>query len=133
MREIKFRYVLEHEETGERIIEILPLFKIELNHDNWEIINNSVLFNAFCIIGRDQYTGLKDKNGKEIFEGDVLEYKTYANFHEIKTGMVDFVDDKGGYKLINKQSKLHHAFDKYICVDSEVIGNIYENHDLLES
>ena len=61
--EIKFRITYQHGETGritQRDIELgqpIP----HLGKD-WEII------------GKDQYTGLKDKNGKEIHEGDVVDY-----------------------------------------------------------
>ena len=76
-----------------------------------------------------QSTGLKDKNGKEIFEGDVLDYKgrkalvrwhgSYASF------IYRFVDEP--HKRNAEWKPLYLAYMK--C---EIIGNIYENPELLE-
>ena len=75
-----------------------------------------------------QFTGLKDKNGKEIFEEDIVKH-TDGNvgvvyYWETKaTFMVDFHDlgDPDGY---------HDQFDSY-DMGYEVIGNIHENPKLL--
>lgn len=76
-----------------------------------------------------QSTGLKDKNGKEIFEKDILDYKgrnvivkwhgSYASF------IYEFVD-----KLQNRTTEWQPLYLSYYHF--EVIGNIYENHELLE-
>ena len=76
-----------------------------------------------------QSTGLVDKNGKEIFEGDVLDYKgrkalvrwhgSYASF------IYRFVDEL--QKRNTEWKPLYLAYMK--C---EIIGNIYENPELLE-
>ena len=76
-----------------------------------------------------QSTGLKDKNGKEIFEGDILDYKgrkalvrwhgSYASF------IYRFVDEL--QKRNTEWRLLYLAYMK--C---EIIGNVYENPELLE-
>ena len=70
-----------------------------------------------------QYTGLKDKNGKEIFEGDII-CNNNANWE------VGF--DEGGYWM--RQQEGQH---KFIFINeaqhSEVIGNLYENPELLDN
>ena len=75
-----------------------------------------------------QYTGLKDKNGKEIYEGDILLYLT-------KTKTV--VSYKNGAFVRNyRNSNMYLLYDTLAvdgCLeDYEVIGNIYENPELLE-
>lgn len=74
-----------------------------------------------------QYTELKDKNNKEIYEGDIV--KLRAN-HGI--GVVKYYDEWGAFVVEYVKSKpLVVLGMSYYKEDIEVIGNIYENPELL--
>lgn len=78
-----------------------------------------------------QYTGLKDKNGKEIYEGDIVETVTASGN---PFGTIDVVRcQDGGFKLVDVTDSLLPIYigDKEV-ISIEVIGNIYENPELIE-
>lgn len=75
-----------------------------------------------------QYTGLTDKNGKEIFEGDIVKAIYYdlidGKFHKIKGEVAYDTEQFIGYRIGDTRMSATSNF--------EVIGNIYENKDLLK-
>lgn len=77
-----------------------------------------------------QSTGLVDKNGKEIFEGDILDYrgrKALVRWHGSYASFIyRFVDEP--HKRKAEWKPLYLAYMK--C---EIIGNVYENTELLEA
>lgn len=86
-----------------------------------------------------QYTGLKDKNGKKIFEGDII-HTLYANCK--KNELVEEVEFFNGSfmakkyslyaKIAGAESPKHFEFDKSVyMIECEVIGNIHDNPELL--
>lgn len=76
----------------------------------------------------DEYTGLYDKNGKEIYEGDIVNW--YIN-GAIRTGVVVYLPDGGMYDLKHLYDDLHVCND-WLRGEYKVIGNRYENPELME-
>ena len=73
-----------------------------------------------------QFTGLTDKNGVKIFEGDVL------TNHQNKKGLIVF--DEGKFCIETKRQNNTVWFmplDKGFLKNKEIIGNIYENKNLI--
>ena len=68
-----------------------------------------------------QCTGLKDKNGKLIYEGDI-----------IKETVVDYIDEEFLTVVCWSNLKASYNIDDTIHCEREVIGNIYENKELLD-
>lgn len=131
MKEIKFRawnkgteYTLEHQHV------IQHLYLCYLVWPTYDIFNDP----AFVVM---QYTGLKDKNGNEIYEGDILEFGD-------KSAMANIIynQDRGRYQLVNLKAIPTKITFKNIAIDLtiniidedglSVIGNIYENPELLK-
>ena len=67
-----------------------------------------------------QYTGLKDKNGKEIWEGDII----------TDGRQVEFID--GSFYPVSRETGCGCCSDSTNPQLNEVIGNIYENPNLIE-
>ena len=88
-----------------------------------------------------QSTGLKDKNGVEIFEGDILLSTASENQEDWRKWRVHYADGRFliDYKQIPKDKRKRKNLEvEDLCEDNvwlyglEVIGNIYENPELME-
>ena len=106
MKEIKFR-----------------VWDTDLNkwYDGVWIAENNELTPADSRYVIQMYTGLKDKNGKEIYEGDILSWETVCGEHqtELVENMVEFLM-AFGYDYYESNATL------------AIVGNIYENRELLD-
>lgn len=70
-----------------------------------------------------QYTGLKDKNGHEIYEGDILDYRWKASTRNLL--IVEWSEKEACFLIGGVKTD-------YAIAYGEVVGNIYENPGLLE-
>jgi len=105
MRQIKFRYYNGNE-----------LCPIKLGEDWWDMPDN---------IEFQQFTGLLDKNGKEIYEGDILKYTTKRGVTHYWTVYWD--QNNCRFKMFLKgEENFPQSFDKERADGHEVIGNIYD-------
>lgn len=106
MREIKFR---AWDKENKKIVDVID-FSCMNYPDKYEVM---------------QYTGLLDKNGKEIYEGDVV---------NIDRNIVNEVGDESSETIEGVEIKWNYEQLQQLTYDIEgikVIGNIYENPDLL--
>lgn len=89
-----------------------------------------------------QYTGLHDKNGTEVYEGDILKYTRYGwkqlghpkhNTDLVTTYEVFWDSEYRAFRVTNKNMTGSLLFDDSRATKNEieVIGNIYENPELL--
>ena len=119
MRDLKFRA------WGKNIKEYLSQNGVDPYIYTLKGISDGFIYDvdAFII---EQYTGLKDKNGKEIYEGDIVGFKWTKRLYVVTYRIYD-----ASFILENDEweEAIHLSLDKD---DFEVFGNIHENPELLE-
>ncbi len=132
----RFKFRLYDKAIGEMVYDVCVGFiKDSGKTDDWVCADTScgqITYreNKIKDIVLMQCTGLKDKNGKHIYEGDILK-NTKTNecltvaWHNTKAGYVWSKTVSNTY--LSEFGALFRVFDKY-----EIIGNIYENSELLE-
>ena len=132
-REIKYRAWLKEEKKMVNV-ETMDFTDKSMQHlEKNEIIDAYLLRRVvFEDVEIMQYTGLKDKNEKEIYEGDILKYNFPYDGRLKHISLVKFVETEASFGLKdiygNEIPLYRIAANNYF----EIIGNIYENPELLE-
>ena len=133
MREIKFRGY--HESTKQLVY---GYYSKDDAGFTWIKKDDEIHYLISNVASIGQYTGLKDKNGKEIFEGDIV---TYNNFNSLRTGghaedkiIVGKVVFDFGMWIVESIDYSQDLYEARVN-DEEilVIGNIYGNPELLQT
>ena len=122
MREIKFRaFIKELNEIRE--VEYINFWKKNISYPN-KFCKEYYLNADFDEIELMECTGLKDMKGKEIYEGDIIKFLN---------GIFEVIwcNEKASFMLKNKEYKEFLNFIYENNNGMEIVGNIYENPELL--
>jgi len=145
-REIKFRAFIQSNKEMRKVETIyLEDEYVSVYDGDFQLGNAIKIKNSDCELM--QFTGLKDKYSKEIYEGDVLKCYDYSaldqdwNLDKIHIGVIEWTAPQFSLKIPGKQiydtpsvkQKANDVFLDYWdnAEHVEVIGNIYENPELL--
>lgn len=118
MREIKFR---AWDIRNRKIVYNVGIYFEDGTNNRVIGPDSSIIYNAEVM----QFTGLKDSNGKEIWEGDKYKWRK-------ETGTIVF--EEGCFMCKPDKFPEEHLYELYSMQnDIEVIGNVYENPELLST
>ena len=75
-----------------------------------------------------QFTGMTDKNGAKIFEGDIMHFGSkYGSISDVK-----YIEDNAGFLIKDRWGDWHWLYNVVKSTNCEVIGNVFENKELLK-
>ncbi len=97
---------------------------------SWSYVSNEVIPETVC-----QFTGLTDKNGKEIYEGDVLRITITdaIHFHNVLSTSTESVEFQNGcFGVVYGLHRDFTKFDGFHNTTFEVIGTIHDNPELIK-
>ncbi len=106
-----------------------------ITHQNGECEDNFVFYQDIYEDTVGQFTGLHDKNGKEIYEGDILMCIGERNDNKGRKYYRKVLFDNGAFGMTVPEYKFISALCNHVVngkLNWEVIGNIYDNPELLE-
>lgn len=142
MRDILFRGKEINQESGDWVYGLLtmnyderfPDFPAEM----CDVYGQSEIKVDYKTVG--QYTGLKDKNGNKIFEGDIVKYEFRRKFDEYDMSDAEIIDkiaevvrfENGRFTPIPMVNSCDDYWYSYGLCNFEVIGNIHDNPELLK-
>lgn len=139
MREIKFRYMFQHGETGRIASKIFKLNDLDVSGSR---LLRDMLKEGYSIIAKQQYIGLESQSGCEIYEGDIVKSPPTPHLicpyiiYEVIWARDRYSNQWSEFVLIpNKGSGYISHFkdlEKTILFPLEIIGDIYNNQELLK-
>jgi len=153
MREIKFRAMTDYSRFSVKLESEMVygtgIFTDGVNtwlasHDGIRCLADNIAFKVVSKESIGQYTGLKDKNGKEIYEGDIVQDKVNNCVWRYVIQSISFMGNNlfaiciwRNFTVIDDETIMGDYPVKdgnwnYISSRNEVIGNIYENPELLK-
>jgi len=111
MRDIKFRYVYKDSKNNKLTGKCFTLEEVE-NGDPFDYICDSPFLKDYLVIAKDQYTGVKDTSGVEIYENDLLDEEWVVSF------------DQGRFVIISKFANTQAHITTWRL---KVTGNTHED------
>ena len=135
MREILFHG--KRADNGEWVEGDLLQTRYHSGHIEYQIMPQTPVSSAYSVLPETvgQYTGLIDKNGKRIFEGDICKFK---RFNDVHIGKVVFNVTTASFIMWYQPivgaygEKATQKMLLSVCDNIEVVGNIHDNPELME-